>query len=117
MRRLRPFGAWIGAWAFANFRIEWLQILVGVFLVSTIFQYRFGKKKRSFDMRHSYFIPLGLLVSSLGTVIGALGPVLNPFYLNLGLEKEKLIATKTANSFVMGISQIGSYTFFGLLTA
>jgi hypothetical protein len=56
-----------------------------------------------------------LIVSILGTTIGALGPVLNPFYLNLGLDKEDLIATKTANSCLMGISQIGSYTFFGLL--
>ena len=109
-------GAWIGAWAFSNFRIEWLQILVGVFLISTVFQYRFGKKKRSFEMLLWYFIPLGFLVSTFGTIIGALGPVLNPFYLNLGLDKEKLVATKTANSFVMGISQLGSYTFFGLLT-
>ena len=61
------------------------------------------------------FCPIGLLVSVLGTIIGALGPILNPFYLNYGLEKEELIATKTANSFLMGISQISSYAFFGLL--
>ncbi len=47
--------------------------------------------------------------------MGALGPVLNPFYLNYGLEKEELVATKTANSFLMGLSQLGSYAFFGLL--
>lgn len=109
-------GSWLGAWAFSSIKIEWLQILVGIFLVSTVFQYRFGKKEKSFEMRLWYFIPLGLLVSTFGTIIGALGPVLNPFYLNLGLDKEKLIATKTANSFLMGISQLGSYTFFGLLT-
>ena len=62
-----------------------------------------------------YFIPLGFIVSILGTIVGALGPVLNPFYLNLGLDKEELIATKTANSFFLGISQIGSYAFFGIL--
>jgi hypothetical protein len=62
-----------------------------------------------------YFMPLGFDVSICGTIIGALGPVLNPFYLNLGLDKEDLIATKTANSFLMGVSQISSYTFFGLL--
>lgn len=108
-------GAWVGAWLFSNFRIEWLQILVGLFLISTIWQYRFGKKKQSFKMELWYFIPLGLTVSMLGTIIGALGPVLNPFYLNQGLDKEELIATKTANSFLMGLSQIGGYTFFGLL--
>lgn len=108
-------GAWLGAWVFSNFRVEWLQIVVGAFLISTVWQYRFGKKKRSFPVHLWVFIPLGLVISILGTIIGALGPVLNPFYLNLGLDKEDLIATKTANSFIMGLSQIGSYTFFGLL--
>lgn len=110
-------GAWIGSWIFSQFKMEWLQLVVGVFLISTVWQYRFGKKQKSFNMRLWYFIPLGLIVSILGTIIGALGPVLNPFYLNLGLDKEDLIATKTANSFLMGISQIGGYTFFGLLHA
>src|SRR3546814_436292 len=108
-------GAWLGAWLFTNFRVEGLQILVGIFLVSTVFQYRFRKRERSFIMKRWYFAPLGLLISILSTIIGALGPVLNPFYLNLGLDKEELIATKTAGSFFMGLSQIGSYTFFGLL--
>lgn len=108
-------GALIAAWLFREFNVEWLQLLVGIFLVSTVFQYRFGKRKQSFKMQSWYFIPLGLLVSILGTIIGALGPVLNPFYLNSGLDKEDLIATKTANSFFMGIAQISSYSFFGLL--
>lgn len=43
------------------------------------------------------------------------GPVLNPFYLNYGLQKEPMIATKTVNSFLVGLTKIGSYTFFGAL--
>lgn len=108
-------GAFVGSWLFSQFRWEWLQIVVGVFLISTVFQYRFGKKQRSFHMPLWFFVPLGFIVSILGTIIGALGPVLNPFYLNYGLEKEDMIATKTANSFLMGLSQISSYAFFGLL--
>ncbi len=108
-------GAWIAGWFFTRVEASWLQILVGLFLISTVFQYRFGKKERSFPVQLWYFIPLGFMVSVLGTIIGALGPILNPFYLNLGLDKEELIATKTVNSFFLGIAQIGSYTFFGLL--
>ncbi len=108
-------GAWLGGWLFSNFRIEWLQIVVGLFLISTVVQYRFGKKGQSFPMKLWYFTPLGLVISVVGTIIGAMGPVLNPFYLNYGLDKEALIATKTANSSLMGLAQIGSYTFFGLL--
>ncbi|MCH4823224.1 sulfite exporter TauE/SafE family protein [Gramella lutea] len=108
-------GAWVAGWFFTSIESSWLQILVGLFLISTVFQYRFGKKERSFPVKMWFFIPLGFVVSLLGTVIGALGPILNPFYLNLGLDKEELIATKTVNSFFLGIAQIGSYTFFGLL--
>lgn len=108
-------GAWVAGWFFTSVNASWLQILVGLFLISTIFQYRFGKKERSFPVQLWYFIPLGFVVSVLGTIIGALGPILNPFYLNLGLDKEELVATKTVNSFFLGISQIGSYAFFGLL--
>lgn len=39
-------GALLGAWIFSNIKLEWLQIIVGLFLISTIFQYRFGKKRK-----------------------------------------------------------------------
>ena len=110
-------GAWVGSWLFKQADLSFLQIFVGLFLISTVFQFRLGKVKRSFPFKEWYFIPLGLIVSILGTMIGALGPVLNPFYLNAGLDKEALIATKTANSFFLGAAQISSYTFFGLLSA
>jgi len=108
-------GAWMGAWLFGNLRLPVLQLLIGCFLVSTLFQFRFGKRERSFEMPLAWFAPLGFVISFLGTLVGAMGPVLNPFYLNAGLQKESLIATKTANSFFMGLAQLGGYAFFGLL--
>lgn len=113
-----PF-AMIGSLAAAAFfkkaEIPILQVIVALFLISTLFQYRWGKKKASFPMSYPLLAPLGLLISVIGTLIGGAGPILNPFYLNLSISKEELIATKTANSFIMGIAQIGSYTVFGLL--
>ena len=52
----------------------------------------------------------------IGTFTGGMGPILNPFLLNAGIEKESLVGTKAAQAFFLGIAQIGSYTFFGLLT-
>lgn len=72
-------GAVTGAWIFASLQIEWLRILVGLFLISTVFQYRFGAKKKSFEVDLIHFIPLGLGVSFFSTLIGAMGPMLNPF--------------------------------------
>jgi len=63
------------------------------------------------------FVPLGFLVAFISTLVGGLGPVMNPFYMNAGLQKEDLVATKTANAFIVGFAQIGSYTFFGILTS
>jgi uncharacterized protein len=108
-------GAVTGAWIFSSIKLEWLQIVVGLFLISTVFQYRFGKKKRSFKMKLSWFVPVGFLVEFFSSLIGATGPVLNPFYLNYGLDKEKMIATKTVNSFFIGLVQISSYTALGSL--
>jgi len=108
-------GAFLAAWFFSEIKINWLQIIVALFLISTIFQYRFGKKERSFKAPLWYFIPLGFLVSIIGTFTGGMGPILNPFYLNSGITKEALVGTKAANSFFLGIAQVSSYTFFGLL--
>jgi uncharacterized membrane protein YfcA len=108
-------GALAGSYLFANISVASLQIVVGLFLISTVFQYNFGESERSFEVKTVYFLPLGLAVSLFSALIGATGPVLNPFYLNYGLEKESMIATKTVNSFLVGVTKIGSYTFFGAL--
>lgn len=109
-------GALVGGYLFINIKLEWLQIIIGLFLISTIFQYQFGKKSKSFTMPIKGFIPLGFFIAILSTIIGAMGPVLNPFYLNAGIDKEEMIATKAANSFFMGITQIGAYSYLGSLS-
>ncbi len=108
-------GAFLGAWLLASLPVREIQIVIGIFLVSTIFQYRFGKKKRSFEMQLWYFAPLGFIIPFITSVTGALGPLLNPFLLNYNMSKEELIATKTFDSFAAGLVQIGSYSFFGSL--
>jgi uncharacterized protein len=56
------------------------------------------------------------LLSFFSGLIGAMGPVLNPRYLNYGTVKEDMIATKSVNSMVMHIAKVGTYTAFGALT-
>lgn len=108
-------GVLLAGWLFTKVEASWFQVIIGVFLVSTVFQYRFGKKERTFKVRKWYWLPLGVLVATVSTIVGGLGPVLNPFYLNAGILREEMIATKTANSFFMGVLQIGTYTFLGAL--
>jgi uncharacterized protein len=86
-------GGATGAWIFAQTEAQWLKIAIGLFLISTVIQFRLGEKQRSFPMKTWFFLPIGVVVALVSGIIGEAGPVLNPFYLNAGIEKERLIAT------------------------
>lgn len=109
------FGVYLGGMVFLSLPKHIFQIIIGAFLISTLFQYKFGKVKQSFHISDWHFAPLGLVIGFLGTLTGGLGPVLNPFYRNAGLDKEALIATKTANSFFVGIGQVTNYFIIGIM--
>ena len=112
---LALIGAFLGAWLFAETGLKWLQLIIALFLISSFWQFRFGKRQRSFPMKLIWFAPLGFVVAFISSLVGATGPVLNPFYINYGLEKEELVATKAANSFLIALIQLPSYAFFGAL--
>ena len=109
-------GAVLGAWSFTQINIELIQIILGVFLISYVFQYKFSKTRFHFHMQRPWFFPLGITVSFLSGLVGATGPVLNPFMLSYGLEKEQLVATKSLNSLVMQLTKLTTYTIFGALS-
>ena len=67
-------------------------------------------------MKLSWFFPLGVLVSFLSGLIGAMGPIQNPFMLNYGITKEYLIGTKAINSLFMQITKLVTYGCLGVFT-
>jgi uncharacterized membrane protein YfcA len=109
-------GAVIGAWLLTRMDIQIIQIVLGLFLISYVLQDKFSKSKLGLKMKLSWFFPLGFSVSFLSGLIGATGPVHNPFMLSYGLEKEQLVATKAINSFVMQLTKLLSYGAFGVLS-
>jgi uncharacterized membrane protein YfcA len=94
---------------------DWIQLGIGLFLVSTLVQFKFGRVERSFEMKRSYFAPLGFVVAAISTLAGATGAVLNAFYLNYGITKEQLVATKAFNSFAIALVQLPTYYMLDLL--
>jgi len=109
-------GAVAGAVAFTQVPAELLQLMLGIFLISTIWQYRFGKRKKSFPMPLLGFLPLGFIVAFISGLIGGTGPVMNPFFLNHGMEKEQLVATKAINSLALQGTKLLSYVSLGVIS-
>ena len=109
-------GAFLGAWSFSFLDPKWIQIAIAIFLISYVLQYKFGSSRLKFSVKRYWFFPLGITISFLSGLIGAAGPILNPFMLNYGLEKEQLVGTKSINSLVMQLTKLTTYTFFGVLT-
>ncbi|HIF51765.1 MAG TPA: sulfite exporter TauE/SafE family protein [Thiotrichaceae bacterium] len=109
-------GAVIGAWLLTQINVQLIQILLGLFLVSYVLQDKLSKAKLAIKMKLIWFLPLGFSVSFLSGLIGATGPVHNPFMLSYGLMKERLVGTKAINSFIMQLTKLISYSVFGALS-
>jgi len=110
-------GAVIGGWGFTRIGAQPLQLLIAVFLVSTVVQYRFGEVVRSFSMRLPWFIPVSVVSGLTSGLAGASGILANPFYLNYGLVKEALLATLAVNSVAIQTVKLLTYGALGVLSA
>jgi uncharacterized protein len=110
------FGAGLGAFVFTHAKLEWVSILLALFLIISIASYAPDREKPLFKVRLWYFLPAGFIFAFLSGLIGSTGPMLNPFYLNYGLNKEETIATKSAQLLIVHIVKIIAYTKFGVLT-
>jgi uncharacterized protein len=110
-------GAIVGSWIFVWADATLLSVVVGLFLVSTPIQYRFGDRARSFPMRRPWFIPVSFAVGLISGVIGASSLISLPFYLNYGLTKERMIATGAVHSLFIQLTKIAAYGSLGVLTA
>ncbi len=108
-------GAALGGWLLTRVPVAWLDLMVATFLISTAWQYRFGRQERSFRMTLTGFLPLSFVVGLLSAMIGASGLIASPFYLNYGLIKESLLATRAANSLAIQITKIVVYLWLGVL--
>ncbi len=109
-------GAVLGAYTITQIDLEWLELIIGLFLIITVWSFRFGKKERTFNMNLWYFLPIGFFHAFSSGLIGSTGPITNPFYLNYGLVKETMVATKSSNVVIIHIAKIVSYISLGMFT-
>ncbi|MCH7399385.1 sulfite exporter TauE/SafE family protein [Belliella sp. DSM 107340] len=108
-------GSVLGAMLFASMSSDYLQILIGLLLVSTVFQFK-KKKQPRFKIKAWHFAPMGLVVAFLSGLIGGVGPLMNSAYLNYGISKESLLGTRAANAILLHTTKIISYAYYGYVT-
>lgn len=109
-------GAIAGAFLFTQLQLEWLSLLLGLFLIISIFISRSTEQLTLLQVKTWYFLPAGFLYAFLSGLIGSTGPILNPFYLSYGLGKDAMIGTKSTHVLVVHIAKIIAYGAFGVLS-
>jgi len=125
-------GAILGSYAVTQINLEWLQIVVGLVLVWMAVSYGWGLWREQiqgeeqiqeriqtapiFQIQTWHFLPLSFLNAFGSGLIGSTGPILNPVYLNYGLVKEQMVATRSLNVLIAHIIKIIAYLAFGVLS-
>ncbi|MBW4639955.1 MAG: sulfite exporter TauE/SafE family protein [Gloeocapsa sp. UFS-A4-WI-NPMV-4B04] len=109
-------GAILGAYTFTQIHLDWLQLLIGIFLIISVFGFGLEQKETTFKVKAWYILPAGFLKAFISGLVGATGPVLNPFYLSYGLVKEQLLATKATHVVIIHLIKIITYSAFGAIS-
>ncbi|MCC5939507.1 MAG: sulfite exporter TauE/SafE family protein [Lunatimonas sp.] len=110
-------GSILGANLFAVLSTEYLQLLIGLLLISTVFQFNRKERPSRFQIKAWHFAPMGLVVSFLSGLIGGVGPLMNSAYLSYGMSKEALLGTRSANAILLHLTKIVSYAYLGFVNA
>ncbi len=108
---------WLGAWMLKFINPVYLEIVMGIFLVSnlpSLFRKQTSEPAKT-RTSHKTLSFIGFLAGFLSGLTGAVGLIFNKFYLSYGLSKEEIIATRAANEVLLHLFKIVLYSLFGLL--
>jgi hypothetical protein len=109
-------GAGLGAYTYTQIHADWLQLLMGLFLVISTIGLGFEDKGTPWHLKAWHMMPAACLKAFFSGLIGTTGPILNPFYLSYGLVKEELVATKATHVAIIHIIKLLTYAMFGVLS-
>ena len=88
-------------------KVDMLKPLIGIFIIWYLFFKKKGRKKKV-----SSFIKVGGIAGISSIFIGAVGPLIAPFFLNKNMSKENIIANKAACQMITHFSKIPLFIYF-----
>lgn len=98
---------------------NYLQVIVGLFLISNLPQL-FDSSKKLQETKQKYpnylLAIIGFLAGFVSGVTGAIGLLFNRFYLKLGLKKEEIVATRAVNEVLLHLIKLIIYVYLGLFS-
>lgn len=119
-------GSVLGAYAFTQVDAEGLQIFVAIALIYMVLHSLLKDRIATllshftelptFEFKAWHFLPLGCFNAIASGLVGSTGPLMNPAYLSYGLEKERMVATRSASLTLTHVIKIIAYTALGVLT-
>ena len=81
-----------GAWRNIETKLPALQMLIGGFIILTLFARRIGRLRPK-DLPLWAFVPMGFFVGVLNRIVGVVAPVIGVPIIRKELSKEDLVGT------------------------
>lgn len=103
----------VGAIMFGFIHADWLKAGLGVFLLLTLIYRHSGLQTSNIRLLH--FIILGAVFGWLSAVVGTVGPLVAPFFLDYGLAGSAYIASEAMTAVIMHISKGIVYSKYALI--
>ena len=102
-------GSTVGVHIFTAIHAQWLVPLLAVFLIFNALYSLRPPKSLSFRVRSWHFLVAGFLFGGISAIVGAASQGINVLFLNRGVLKERLIATKAVDAVVVQTVKIIGY--------
>lgn len=109
---LLPVGVALGLWLFRGLSKEAIQLLIGLFILTTLYM-RQLKRFRHRDLPLWGFFPLGFVTGVLNIMVGVVSPLLGVLTVRRELPKEGLIATLAGFAMAGHVLKIGGFGLLG----
>lgn len=110
---LAPLGVWLGGYCVEYAHPRLLETGIGLTILAMVYWFpKSHKEAPSFPTRHPslwIFVPLGFVSAFLGMLVGAVGPLVSPFFLRQPLSKEGMVASKAACQFIVHLTKIPAF--------
>jgi uncharacterized membrane protein YfcA len=109
---LAPAGIALGLWLFQGMSKETVQILIGCFIIVTLFTRQIGRL-RDKDLPLWAFVPLGFTVGVLNMIVGVVAPVVGVLIIRKELTKESYVGTLGFFAMITNVFKLAGFVLVG----